>query len=96
MPTMPETRFVAIPFQAPGPRLSVCGGCLVATGSNGSFAVGEDMRDSSGRAGGKGKAAGAEAPAARKEPHDGYARTPCDDLTVWFIASDFAAVMNAR
>lgn len=42
------------------------------------------------------KAAGAEAPAARKEPHDGYARTPCDDLTVWFIASDFAAVMNAR
>jgi hypothetical protein len=42
------------------------------------------------------KAAEAEAPAARKEPHDGYARTPCDDLTVWFIASDFAAVMNAR
>ncbi len=42
------------------------------------------------------KAAEAEAPAARKEPHDGYARTPCDDLTVWFIASVFAAVMNAR
>jgi len=42
------------------------------------------------------KAAGASAPAARKEPHDGYARIPSDDLTVWFNASVFAAEMNAR